>query len=551
MSGIFGVVDLKRKSDICALTDQMSHAMSHRDWYVAESFVDNEQGLSLGRIGIGVFNKAKQPAWNSSGTVALVMAGELYKRDVADTNDASQSDEQFALTLYEKHGDEFVSQLNGAFVIGIYDKRKNCVLIVNDHFGLYPLFYAYHNEQLIFAPEVKGILCDKNLPRKLNLTALAQYVRFQHLLGKRTFFEDIQLLPPGSILRYDVFSASCGVQAYWTFNNIPYRPEVSFNDAVEEAGYLFRQAVKRLTSDSYRPGVFLSGGLDSRSILGMIERRPIASVTYGVQNCRDVYYANRIARAVGNDHHWFDFPNGKWVEEIADFHLELTEGFHSWIHAHGMSTLPHVRELMDVNLTGWDGGTVMGHSDSIEPLQVSAVDDMALVSRMFYLFNQRYTWPSITEAEENLLYCAPLHQQMQNLALESFKDELSRYLNCRRDVRGEYFYINNHCRRLTQNFIVFTRSHVEVRFSFFDYELFDFLYSLPVHVRGHRRLYQEMIQREMPRLAYIPYDHDEFLPTTRPFLRGVHAEAVKFKRRVNRHIVKVFPEHHPFTIFAL
>jgi len=115
-------------------------------------------------------------------------------------------------------------------------------------------------------------------------------------------------------------------------------------------------------------------------------------------------------------------------------------------------------------------------------------------------------------------------------------------------VRGEYFYIRNHCGRLTQNLILFTRSHIEVRFPFFDYGLFDFLYSLPALLRGHRTLYRAVIQRETPRLACIPYDHDEFLPTTQRLTRGVHALAVKLKQRFNRHLWSIFPER--YTLYA-
>jgi len=545
MSGIFGVVGSSRKTDLATLISEMSVVMSHRDWFVAEHYMESDAGVALGRIGIGIFNQAQQPIWNSSGTIALVMAGELYNRAEIRGGNPSLSDEQLALAVYEETGDGFISRLNGAFVIGIYDKRKNCVLVVNDRFGLYPLFYTCHNDQLIFAPEVKGILCHKDVSKQLDLTALAQYIRFQHLLGERTFFDGIKLLPSSSMLCYDISSASCAVRSYWTFDEVPYRPEIRFDEAVEEAGYIFRQIIKRLSSDAYRPGVYLSGGLDSRSILGLIDHRPVVSLTYGAQNSRDVYYAKRIANTVGSDHHWFDFPDGKWVGEVADFHLDLTEGFHSWIHAHGMSTLPCARELMDVNLTGWDGGTLMGHDDNLEPLQSSPVDDMAFITRVFFMFNQKFTWPSITEEEEDLLYSDATRDQMLGRAFESFKEELSKYLLYRKDVRGEYFYIDNHCRRLTQNFVVFTRSHVEVRIPFFDYHLFDFLYSLPIQVREHRRLYRAMIQREMPQMTYIPYDHDEFLPTTQSLVRGVHAEIVKFKRRVNRHIRKVFPERRP------
>ncbi len=515
--------------------------MSHRDWFVADSFVDRERNLAIGRIGIGIFNTAPQPVWNSTRTVAMTMAGELYNRDALSRNGAAESDEQVVLGLYERLKDNFVSRLNGAFVIAIWDKTRNCLLIANDRFGSYPLFYTCHAGCLIFAPEMKGILCDDTFPRKLDLTALAQYIRFQHLLGQRTFFEDIELLPSASLLVYDLSTASCRVRPYWTFDDIPYHPEVSFDEVVEEVGRLLRRAVQRLSGDAYRPGVYLSGGLDSRTILGMIERRPVVSLAYGTRDCRDVYYARRIAKAMGSDHHWFDLSGGGWVKEHVDFHLDLVEGFHSWIHAHGISTLPQARQLMDVNLTGWGGGTVMGHNDSIEPLQISAVDDAALIVRLFYMFNQKYTWPSITEPEENLLYREPIRRKVLGLAFDSFRAEMSRYLNCRPDVRGEYFYIRNHCGRLTQNMVTFMRSHVEVRFPFLDYDLFEFLYSLPAPLRGHRTMYRAVIQREIPQLAYIPYDHDELLPTTQPLIGGMHTLGVKLKRRFNRHLWPIFP----------
>jgi asparagine synthase (glutamine-hydrolysing) len=524
--------------------------MSHREWFVTERFVDHTRNLAIGRIGIGIFNSAPQPVWNATHTVALVMAGEFHNWEALSKDGAreAKSDEQIALALYEKLGEDFASQLNGTFIIAIWDKTRDRLLIANDRFGLYPLFYTCRAGRLIFAPEMKAILCDETFPRKLDLTALAQYIRFQQLLGERTFFEDIELLPGASLLVYDLSVASCSVRPYWTFDDIPHRPQVSFDEAVEEAGRLLRRAVQRLSDDAYRPGVYLSGGFDSRTILGMIERRPIVSFTYGMHNCRDVHYARRIAKVVGSDHYWFDLPDGQWVKEHVDLHLALTEGFHSWIHAHGISTLPHARQLMDVNISGMDGGTIMGDADTIEPLQLDVVDDAALVTRLFHLFNQKYTWPSVTEPEESLLYCEAMRKTLQGLAFDSFQTELSHYLDYRSDVRSGYFYIDNHCRRLTFNMVTFTRSHIEVRFPFFDYDLFDWLYSLPAQVRANKFLFRTIIRRETPRLARIPNNHDEFLPTTQPLVRGMHALAIKLKRRFNRHLWPIFPEL--YTLYA-
>jgi asparagine synthase (glutamine-hydrolysing) len=280
----------------------------------------------------------------------------------------------------------------------------------------------------------------------------------------------------------------------------------------------------------------------------MIKRRPVVSLTYGARNCRDVYYASRIANFVGSDHHWFDLPNGKWVEQYVDLHLDLTEGFHSWIHSNGMSTLAPARELMDVNLTGWDGGTVFAYPEGPDFFHFNAVNDQALLVDLFSKFNQKFTWPSITEAEESLLYSQPVWRKVQGLAFESFRTELSKYLDYRAEVRGQYFFLRNHCARLTQYFTVFTRSHVEVRFPFFDYDLFDFIFSLPIKMITYRKLYRAVIQRETPQLAYIPYEKDEFLPTTHKVVWGVHAAGVKMKRRINRHLWKVFPTHG--TLYA-
>jgi asparagine synthase (glutamine-hydrolysing) len=311
---------------------------------------------------------------------------------------------------------------------------------------------------------------------------------------------------------------------------------------VEETGRLLRNAVQRLSGDSYRPGVYLSGGLDSRTILGLIETRPIVSLTYGVPDSRDVQFARQIAERVGSHHQYFDLSDSAWVKEHVGLHLELTEGFHSWIHMHGMNTLETARQLIDVNLTGWDGGTVMGHKECIEPLQYSAVDDIALTNRLFHLYNQEYTWPSLTESEEINLYAPPLNKMMRGIAFDSFQEELKPFLGLRPDIRGELFYVNNHCRRLTHHMVTFTRSHVEVRFPFFDYDLLDFLYAIPARIRGHRKLYREVIRRETPELAKIPFDKEGFLPTTQPIIEKGYALRVKLKRRFNRHIFPIFTD---------
>jgi asparagine synthase (glutamine-hydrolysing) len=526
----------------------MGAAMAHRDWYVVEAYADQQQGLGLGRIGIGIFNQESQPIRSEDGGLLVFLSGEFYNTlelgrhlEAKGYPFRDNSDLELVLRLYQERGEEFIHDLEGVFVLVIWNRARQEVIVANDRFGLYPTYYADYDGKLVFAPEVKGILCDPGFRKEVNLTAFAEYMRFQHLLGDKTFFENIQLLPSASLLTYDLSTASCSIKPYWTFDDIPYRPDVSFDEAVEEAGRLLRRAVQRLSSDTHRLGVYLSGGLDSRTILGLIERRPVVSLTYGMRNCRDVYYARRIARAVGSDHHWFDLPDGEWVKEHVDFHLDLTEGFHSWVHAHGISTLTKARSLIDVNLTGWGLDTSVGGYLS-DPLLIGAVDDMAFIQRLFHLVSQKYTWPGIDEAEARCVYTEEFGRQVAGRAFESLLREVRKLPCAGNEQRARWFMTDIHDRRLTHNLVVFKRSHFESRYPSRDYAFFEFCWSLPMQYTYNRQLQRALISRELPRLALIPFDKDELLLTDSWPIWTAHALMHKLTRRFNRHVFSLFPE---------
>jgi asparagine synthase (glutamine-hydrolysing) len=330
--------------------------------------------------------------------VAVFLVGELYQVAGRDLEPPWDTPERIA-GLYAEHGLDFAARVHGVYQCAILDLDRRRLVIANDRFGLYPLYFSRQDGRLVFAPEVKAILGTPGFRKTLDQTALAQYLRFQVVMGERTFFEDVHRLAPASVMVCDLDTADCRVATYWSYSDIPVLPAVTIDEAVIEAGRLLRRAVSRLSGGTHRPGVYLSGGLDSRAIAGLVDRRPLTTLTYGHPRSRDVVLAARIARAIGSRHHWVDLTDGRWVLDHVDLHLELTEGFHSWIHSHGMSTLILGRQEMDVYLSGWDGGTVFGDNDIIGPLHQSAVDSQAMVQYFYYLFNQKSTWPGLVEAE--------------------------------------------------------------------------------------------------------------------------------------------------------
>lgn len=556
MSGVFGILDSKHNAPIGQRLTRMANDISHRPWHVVETRYDEEAGIGLGRIGIGIFNQEQQPIYSDDERVMIFLCGEIYntaalRRELEAKGYPFRNDSclELVLRLYQDRGANFVHSLAGVFVLAIWDSNRQELLIANDRFGLCPLLYAHYDGKLLFAPEMKGILSDPGFHRKLDFTALAEYTRFQFLLGNKTFFEGLKLLPNASLLRYNLKTDCLTTQTYWDISHIPTLPaNLTFDDAVEEASRLFKAAIDNLTGGDYRFGVYLSGGVDSRVILGFIDRQrwPITTITYGQQGCRDVVYAQQIAKIMDTEHQFFEFPDGKWVESCADFHLELTEGFHSWIHAHGISILGQVRPLIDVNLTGLGGGQSAIDWDDLGLLQ--ARDDVTFTSRLFNLLCQNTTWPSIDEGEAQFLFSPSICAEMKGLAFDSFCSELASYNHLPYRQRAAYFALCNPDRRLFQYYTVFNRSHFEQRFPFYDYQYFDFIYALPPEMLFKRRLRRAVILKNMRPLARTPYDKDN-LPITNSQVSHLVARLVqKSKSFVNRYLFPTGSDH--VTLYA-
>jgi asparagine synthase (glutamine-hydrolysing) len=557
MSGIFGVIDVRRNPDISRIMAAMRDRMSHRPWYRSDLWRDPAVGIGLGRLGIGILNPEPQPVISRNGDVVLFLTGEFFDWEGAPAPrppapEAALSQAEVALRLYELYGPDCVRHLAGAFVIAVYDRARQKFYLMNDRFGLYPHYLGQRDENLIFAPEVKGVLQGPFVTRRLDTVALAQYMRFQQLLGTRTFFEDVQLLPYASMLSYDLATAQCRIEPYWSFDEVSAQPAgLSFAAAAEETTRLMRLAVERRLRGPQRCGIYLSGGLDSRTILAASPRngsRP-PTLTFGLRECRDVYYARRIAERAHAPHFWFEFCDGQWVKDYVEAHLELTEGFHSWIHMHGISTLEMARGLFEVNLSGFAGDQILGGGGhSIPPALSQAPDDAAYLAHLFSHFNQHCSWPGITEAEEKLLYTGRAYAHVAGLAFDSLRQEAQPYLKFDRSQRADYFIFTQSDLHHFYHFVTFTRSYLDVRLPFLDYDLTDFLWSLPTAFREHRKLEVAVLNRLDPALAWIPMDSNEFLPTERRTIGGLYNLWQKSKQRFNKHIYPLFRER--FTLHS-
>jgi asparagine synthase (glutamine-hydrolysing) len=555
MSGVFGYCGEHTDRPIRDLIERMGQQIRHLPHQQLDHIAVHAT-VGLGRLHIGKLNRQPQPVRSRDERVWLCLTGTFYVQheqrrtlENAGLLEPDSDDAVFALALFLHAGAAGIAGLNGAFTCSIWDERDGTLWLINDRYGLYPHYYAHIGGAFAFAPEIKGVIAAPDVPRRINETAIAEYLRFQQLLGEKTWFEDVQLLPPGTLLSYRPAQNQLRLQRYWDWDQIGIVPKISFAEAVTEASRRFQEAIDTMIRGPLRPGIFLSGGLDGRIILAFTNgRTTVPTFTFGAPGSRDVIYAAMIAQRAGVPNRWFPFNDGSWVLQHHDLHLALTEGMHSWIHAHGISMLGEVSREIDVNLSGWDGGTTMGGFAVLENHAADRYyryppDETSLTNRLFEAFCQQITWPGMHEGEELALLSGANRERLRGRAFESLRAELARTQHYRPEHRVDYFILLQLIRRSLQNQIITQRSTLEVHCPYFDYRFVEFMYSLPDQIRTQPAFRRAILTKRCPQLALIPYEKDDRLPHSNRFLREGDGLVRRTAAWINRRVGALFPAH--------
>jgi asparagine synthase (glutamine-hydrolysing) len=330
MCGICGVVNIREPRGIDeTLLVKMTQTLTHRgpdnDGYV----VTDSVGLGVRRLSIIDVPGGNQPMSSEDGTVHLVCNGEIFNyRDLRGELIArghqfrSRSDVEVLVHLYEEVGEKLLHRLNGQFAFAIFDQRRRRVLIARDNFGVLPLFHTIVGDTLIFASEIKAILVDPRVERRVDLTGLDQVLSLPGLVSPRTMFAGIRSLPPGHFL--EVRNGAVRTEQYW---DVPYPRE---SDAVYDRGEaedlsdleerLLASVERRLQAD-VPAGAYLSGGLDSSLVTSMMRvLSPKEKTTFSVA-FEDPFFAERDYQAVMVNH--LKFPHRQIEFGVSDVAARL------------------------------------------------------------------------------------------------------------------------------------------------------------------------------------------------------------------------------------
>ncbi len=314
MCGIAGQVTEDRRPVDAGLIAAMGNRLRHRGPDDQGLYIKGHVGLAHRRLSILDLSQAgRQPMSNGAGTVWIALNGEIYNYEElrgrlrSARTFRSRTDTEVLLYLYEDYGIECLAFLRGMFALAIWDEPRQKLVLARDRLGKKPLFYSVDRRGLRFASELKALLLDGPVPT-VDPLAVHHYLTFQYVPTPRTIFHGLRKLQPGHVLVYEQGKVS--ESAYWSLNYDEKQAGRSEADYREEFLALLTESVKLRLAGDVPLGAFLSGGVDSSSVVAIMSRlmdRPVKtfSIGFNEEEFNELPYARDTASRFGTEHHEF------------------------------------------------------------------------------------------------------------------------------------------------------------------------------------------------------------------------------------------------------
>jgi asparagine synthase (glutamine-hydrolysing) len=300
---------------------RMNAVLAHRGPDDDGVWCDQERGVFLGHRRLSIVDIAggHQPMWTEDGELGVVFNGEIYnqgelRRELTARGyvfRTSGSDTEVLLHGYREFGASLPERLNGMWAFVIYDRRTERLFCSRDRFGKKPFFYTVRNGEFVFASELSALVLHPSVSPTVSRRSLQKYFAYGYIPAPHSLYEGVYKLPGGHSLTFSVQSRELSIQKYWDFviepyERIPANPEREWG---EQLLSLLDDAVKRRLMSDVPLGFFLSGGIDSSSIVALAARHmdPARVQTFSIgfdeASFDESAYAARMASELGASHH--------------------------------------------------------------------------------------------------------------------------------------------------------------------------------------------------------------------------------------------------------
>jgi asparagine synthase (glutamine-hydrolysing) len=310
MCGINGILSTNASTYKTNIT-QMNQALSHRGPDDEGTWHNDHVILGHRRLSIIDLSTAgHQPMVSSNGRFALVYNGEIYnfneiKKELPDYPFTSHTDTEVILAAWQQWGMGCIHKFNGMFAFALWDNQEQTLFLVRDRLGIKPLYYTKTNGGLVFSSEVRALLASGLIDRKVNRNHLFEYLSYQTMHAPNTLVEGVQLLEPGHLL--NITPKEVTNTTYWSASNTNQHGQIAYEDAKAEVHHLLQQSVKRRLVSDVPFGAFLSGGIDSSAVTGLMSQAsnmPVNtfSVSFAEEQYSEARYARMVAGKFGTKH---------------------------------------------------------------------------------------------------------------------------------------------------------------------------------------------------------------------------------------------------------
>ena len=316
MCGITGTIYFDKERNINpSVLKNMSDAIYHRGPDDEGFYINRNVGLGFRRLSIIDLKTGHQPLANGNDTIHIVFNGEIY--NYLETRQILQkkgyvfktaTDTEVIVHLYEEYGVDCLKYLRGMFAFAIWDNNKQQLFCARDRFGIKPFYYYKDKEKIVFGSEIKAILKGEGIDKTLSYDALDSYFAFGYITSDLSIFKNINKLQPGHFLILSFKDkVSIEIKKYW---EICFEPDYSKSEKqwTEEIEGCLSETVKMHMISDVPLGAFLSGGIDSSSVVAMMAKNsnlPVNTFSIGFkeQKFNELEYAREVAKKYGCEHH--------------------------------------------------------------------------------------------------------------------------------------------------------------------------------------------------------------------------------------------------------
>lgn len=313
MCGIAGIYNYGQPHPVDRdLLQRMNDLLEHRGPDDEGLFAKDNVGLCMRRLAIIDVPSGHQPMASDDGAIQLVFNGEIYNFQSLRAELTAQgvrfkthSDTEVILRLYEKVGVDCVTRLRGMFAFAIWDAPRKRLMVARDRFGKKPLVYAHANGRFAWASEIRSLLELPGISREIDVDAVDLYLGLQYIPSPWTIFKSIRKLPPAH--RLVIENGATRIERYWSLPSEKSETLLSFDEAKQMIRAKLEESTRiRMISD-VPLGAFLSGGVDSTLVVGLMSRiasRPVKTFAIGFEeeSFSELPYAREAASFFKTDH---------------------------------------------------------------------------------------------------------------------------------------------------------------------------------------------------------------------------------------------------------